>query len=281
MTPPSPLFPPSPPGLENFVAGQNLQALVAARAVARGEVRDSVYLWGPKGGGKSHLLRAAAEEARTVKISAVLANAESDSDSDAGPGPDSNPAQDSNLDSAPDSNLDLGPNLGPGPNSDSGPNTKIGLARARIPAPFAGLLAADNVDAVSADGEVALFDWFNRPRESHFILLAGNCAPRELPLRPELQTRIGGGLMFRLRALSDADKGRALALFAGRRGFALPEDIAELMLARLPRDMAKLTAALADLDAFLAAGGKKLTARAAREWLALRGDAVFGNPGPA
>ena len=269
MTSPSPLFPPSPPGLENFVAGQNLQALVAARAVARGEVRDSVYLWGPKGGGKSHLLRAAAEEARTVKISAVLANAESDS----GPGPDSN--------SAPDSNLDSAPNLGPGPNSDSGPNTKIGLARARIPAPFAGLLAADNVDAVSVDGEVALFDWFNRPRESHFILLAGNCAPRELPLRPELQTRIGGGLMFRLRALSDADKGRALALFAGRRGFALPEDIAELMLARLPRDMAKLTAALADLDAFLAAGGKKLTARAAREWLALRGDAVFGNPGPA
>lgn len=235
-----PLFPPAPPGLKNFVAGQNLEALVAARAIARGQVRDSVYLWGPKGGGKSHLLRAAAEEARAMKIPAALANAD--------PGP------------------------GPGPDSAAPPGP--------LPAPFAGLLAVDNADRVPAECEVALFDWFNRPRESHFILLAGDRAPRELPLRPELKTRIGGGLMFRLRALSDADKGRALALFAGRRGFALPEDIADFMLARLPRDMARLTAALADLDDFLAAGGKKLTARAAREWLALRGDAVFQNPSP-
>ena len=228
-TPAAPLFPPSPPGMKNFVAGQNLEALVAARSAARGELRDSVYLWGPEGGGKSHLLRAAAEEAQTMKIKSALVNSDAD---------------------------------------DATPN--------RIPPPFPGLLAADNLERLGgAENEVALFDWFNRPRESHRILLAGSCAPHLLPARPELQTRVGGGLSFRLRTLSDADKTRALALFAGRRGFALPEEIAEFMLSRLPRSMAKLTAALADLDSFLTAGNKKLNPRTAREWIHSREGADF------
>ena len=229
----SPLFPPSPPGMGDFVAGQNLEALVAARAVARGEMRESVYLWGPEGGGKSHLLRAAAEEAQTMKIPAALINSDADA-----------------------------------PKMRS-PESRV------IPRPFPGLLAVDNAERVGAQNEVALFDWFNCPRDSHFILLAGNCPPHSLPLRPELQTRVGGGLGFCLRTLSDADKSRALALFAGRRGFALPEEIAALMLSRLPRNMAKLTAALADLDSFLIAGNKKLTPRSAREWMSARGDFVF------
>ena len=225
----APLFPPSPPGMENFVAGQNLEALVAARAAARGELRDAVYLWGPRGGGKSHLLRAAAEEAQAMKIKSALVDAGGD---------------------------DAAPKL--------------------IPPPFSGLLAADNLERLGGtENEVALFDWFNRPRDSHFILLAGSCAPKNLPVRPELQTRIGGGLSFCLRTLSDADKTRALALFAGRRGFALPEEIAEFMLARLPRNMAKLTAALADLDSFLIAGNKKLNPRTAKEWMHSRGKADF------
>lgn len=219
----APLFPPASPGLGDFVAGQNLEALVAARALARGELRESVYLWGPKGGGKSHLLRAATEEARSVNLPATLTGADESE-------------------------------------------------TASFPRPFAGLLAADNLGRMDSESEVALFDWFNCPRDSHFILLAGEVAPGELQLRPELITRIGGGLTFRLRTLSDADKSRALALFAGRRGFALPEDIADFMLARLPRDMARLTEALAELDAFLTSENKKLTPRAAREWMRLRGD---------
>ena len=217
----------------DFVAGQNLEALVAARAAARGELRESVYLWGPEGGGKSHLLRAAAEEARGMNIPAALVNSD----------PDSAAMEPSNS----------------------------GV----IPPPFPGLLAVDNAGRIGVRNEVALFDWFNRPRDSHFILLAGEDPPQSLPLRPELRTRIGGGLAFCLRTLSDADKSRALALFAGRRGFALPEDIASFMLARLPRNMAKLTAALADLDAFLIAGNKNLTPRTAREWMNVRGDFVF------
>ena len=53
-----------PPTLRNFVAGRNSEAVSALARVARGELRETgLVLWGAGGGGKSHLLRAAAHEA--------------------------------------------------------------------------------------------------------------------------------------------------------------------------------------------------------------------------
>lgn len=53
--------PAPPPSLENFVVGQNAEALDSLKHVISGqsEVRF-VYLWGPAGSGKSHLLEACA-----------------------------------------------------------------------------------------------------------------------------------------------------------------------------------------------------------------------------
>ncbi|NGM88588.1 DnaA regulatory inactivator Hda [Parapusillimonas sp. SGNA-6] len=51
------LLPPSPPTLDNFVAGDNAAAIDALR---RSEPGRAVYLWGAPGVGRSHLLRAAA-----------------------------------------------------------------------------------------------------------------------------------------------------------------------------------------------------------------------------
>ncbi|HET7198703.1 MAG TPA: DnaA/Hda family protein, partial [Burkholderiales bacterium] len=47
-------------GFDNFVAGANAEALAAVRALASGTLREPiVYLWGPPGSGRSHLLKAA------------------------------------------------------------------------------------------------------------------------------------------------------------------------------------------------------------------------------
>jgi DnaA-homolog protein len=53
--------PAPPPSLENFVIGQNAEALDSLKQLISGqsEVRF-VYLWGPAGSGKSHLLQACA-----------------------------------------------------------------------------------------------------------------------------------------------------------------------------------------------------------------------------
>jgi DnaA family protein len=49
------------PAFENFLPGANAEALAAVRALAEGTLREAiVYLWGPPGSGRSHLLRAAA-----------------------------------------------------------------------------------------------------------------------------------------------------------------------------------------------------------------------------
>ena len=139
-----------------------------------------------------------------------------------------------------------------------------------MPPPVAALLIVDDVQLLGEDAQIALFDWHNRAvqKGGSLLLAAGVVPPPQLPLRGELAARLSGGLVFRLRALGDGDKRRALAAFAGRHYFNLPPQVADLLLTRLPRDMAGLTAALADLDSFMLAEQKPLTLRRAHSWLA-------------
>lgn len=52
------LVEPAAPTLDNFVVGANAEALAALRACYRGEGPQFIYLWGPPGSGRTHLLRA-------------------------------------------------------------------------------------------------------------------------------------------------------------------------------------------------------------------------------
>jgi DnaA-homolog protein len=55
---------PEPPAFANFVAGQNAELLATLARMARGEIIETgVMLWGARGAGKSHLLRATAAAA--------------------------------------------------------------------------------------------------------------------------------------------------------------------------------------------------------------------------
>jgi DnaA family protein len=61
------VVPANPPRFDNYIAGANAEALAALAALAPGR---AVYLWGPAGCGRSHLLRAAADAASGVYIGA-------------------------------------------------------------------------------------------------------------------------------------------------------------------------------------------------------------------
>jgi DnaA family protein len=51
---------PGEPSFENFLPGDNAEALARVRELAQGRLREAiVYLWGETGSGRSHLLRAA------------------------------------------------------------------------------------------------------------------------------------------------------------------------------------------------------------------------------
>ena len=55
------ISPAAQPGLDNYVAGANAEALERVRALATGRPPEAiVYLWGEPGSGRTHLLRGAA-----------------------------------------------------------------------------------------------------------------------------------------------------------------------------------------------------------------------------
>lgn len=52
--------PPAPPTLSNFIVGQNAEAIASIKALTEGKATSNfIYLWGPLGSGKSHLIAAA------------------------------------------------------------------------------------------------------------------------------------------------------------------------------------------------------------------------------
>lgn len=130
------------------------------------------------------------------------------------------------------------------------------------------LLAVDNVEALDADGQIALFNHFNRLRAAGGRLLAsGQVPPLQLMLREDLRTRLGSGLIYRLRPLSEAEKIAALGEQAARRGMCLPREALDYLLARAPRDMRSLSALLAALDRYSLEHKRPLTLPLLREVL--------------
>lgn len=63
------------PTLDNFVAGRNVEVLAALRsALETTQGERAIYVWGDAGGGKSHLLNAAVEQARAMGLSVAYAS---------------------------------------------------------------------------------------------------------------------------------------------------------------------------------------------------------------
>jgi DnaA family protein len=88
---------------------------------------------------------------------------------------------------------------------------------------------ADQVESWSAEQQRAGFAAFNRVREAGGLwLAAGDVAPAELPVMPELQTRLGWGLVFQLHGLDDFRKRAALARHAEALGFRLDPQVATI-----------------------------------------------------
>jgi len=67
------LRPETPPRLDNFVAGANAELLARLETLTGQDESGALYLWGPIGCGKSHLLTAAAAAAATQRPVVCLA----------------------------------------------------------------------------------------------------------------------------------------------------------------------------------------------------------------
>ena len=139
----------------------------------------------------------------------------------------------------------------------------------------ASCFAVDHLEALSAPGQIALFNLFNRCRaEGGRLLTAATQPPLGLNLREDLRTRLGSGLIYRLHALTDEEKIAALGSQAAARGMRLPTEALTYILARAPRDMRSLSALLTALDRFSLEHQRPITLPLLREVLHTSPDAT-------
>jgi DnaA-homolog protein len=119
----------------------------------------------------------------------------------------------------------------------------------------------DDVATLTDPFQIELFNAINHRAliANSCVVVAGNVAPRDLALRPELTSRLGSGLVYQLAPLTDNDKIAALNAHAVARGFQLREEVAAYLLRHSRRDMASLMAMLDALDQYSLETGREIT----------------------
>jgi len=133
------------------------------------------------------------------------------------------------------------------------------------------LLAVDDVEALGAGAQIALFNRYNLLREQGGGLIAsGNVPPVQLKLRADLMTRLGWGLVVQVHALTDEEKAQALAQHAHARGFVLSSEVIAYLFSHAPRDMGALFATLDALDRHSLETKRAVTVPLARDLLQLK-----------
>lgn len=125
----------------------------------------------------------------------------------------------------------------------------------------ASFIAVDHVDELDPDDQITLFSIYNSLKESGEgrLLMAGRHPPIALAVRDDLRTRLGWGLVFEVKALSDAEKLAALHAHAARRQLAIPDDVFRYLLTHWRRDLTSLIAMLDMLDRYSLALRRPIT----------------------
>jgi DnaA-homolog protein len=144
----------------------------------------------------------------------------------------------------------------------------VRIAAGSVPSMPAGavLHVLDDVDSLHDDAQAALFNFFNQ-RGDASLFITGSHPSRDLPVRRDLSTRVGSGLTYQMKALSDSEKQAALLAHAEARGMALADGIAGYLLRHGRRDMRSLIAMLDAIDRFSLEAGRPVTLPMVREAL--------------
>ncbi len=125
------------------------------------------------------------------------------------------------------------------------------------------LVCIDDLQCIAGhdDWEEALFHLYNRMRDAgSTLLVTATSSPAALAIQlPDLQSRLAWGPVFQLQELDDIEKISALRLRAMGRGFDLPDEVAQYLIRRSPRDMSSLFALLDRLDEASLVQQRKLT----------------------
>lgn len=202
----------------DFCWGENtlLQKELASALSGTGE--RFIYIWGPAGSGKSHILQACCQQLALDKPSIYLP-------------------------------LDTLKTWDPAVISDLDAHQ---------------LLCIDELDAITGNKawEEALFHLYNRVRDAgtSTMIIASSLPPHHTAIAlPDLRSRLTSCLVMHVHELGDADKIQTLRAQAHKRGFELPEPVAQFLVNRSARNMHDLHTVLARLDRASLVAQRKIT----------------------
>jgi DnaA family protein len=112
-----------------------------------------------------------------------------------------------------------------------------------------GVILADVVEMLDGTGQQVLLNAINDAREDGgTVLAAGASPPAQLALREDLRSRLGWGLVYEVKPLTDAERAVYLRAEAARRGLRLADEVVWYLLTHVRRDMPSLRALLEQLD---------------------------------
>lgn len=118
-------------------------------------------------------------------------------------------------------------------------------------APEVTLYLLDDCEKLSPELQIAAFNLFNQVREVGALLVTtGSVAPAVLPVREDLRTRLGWGLIYQVHGLTDDEKIDALSYAAQARGLMLSTGVLPYLITHYRRDMRSLSGMLDALDRY-------------------------------
>ena len=131
-----------------------------------------------------------------------------------------------------------------------------------------GVVIADDVETLDEEGQIALFNRINEARDTGgTVLAAGNSPPVQLALREDLRSRLGWGLVYQVKPLTDAEKAIYLRAEGERRGMQLTDEVIWYLLSHVRRDMPSLDALVEHLDRHSLEKQRRITLPLVREAL--------------
>jgi DnaA family protein len=204
---------------ENFLPGGNEQWPHLHEVLSQPSPGLPIYLWGPPGSGKSHLLQAAVAQQQHAGQRVVT--------------------------------LDL--------HTDAPDDVEDGF----------GLLVLDDCDRFDAARQHAAFTLFVEATTfGASVLAAGRLPPVDLPVRDDLRTRLGWGLVYQLVPPAEDEMRALLRREADRRGIVLMDDVMDYLLKHSERDLGHLMSALDRLDHYALATKRSVSVALLRQMLA-------------
>jgi DnaA family protein len=217
------------PDFDTFIALGNEPVLTELSSMRPGCA--PVYLWGPSGSGKTHLLKALQAHAQRRGERVLW--------------------------------------LEPGgiwPHAETG---TAGPSNASLIDPLdVQWLLMDQAEAWSAAEQQAAFSAFVRVgAQGGCVVAAGRMPPVDLPIREDIRTRLGWGLVLSLWPLGESTLRQALQDEAQRRGLRLGDEVLDYALKRLARDLKSLTGLLDRLDRYALQWQRPLTVPLLRQML--------------